>query len=342
MTSAAQVSHWWQSSSWSGTSLRSSPPPTGGKNVSSMKQVNEPLDLPASLHPFGCAGGSPIWVRILHPLGCASCSPGDDSGAVLAADAEHPQGFIGADPGHLKHAQVLSHRGNVGQREYDQIGMPNRLPPRTSGHARADELSQIGPGGLSIVLAAERLPADMLTRCVVLQRPQRTAAGNRTLRTPLPVPLPPSAESRRPVIRSAILGIGEAETASHAGNVLTASGVPAGSDGILKSAPDEGVGGPASCLEVGRRSRCLVWKGRGLGVCALAGWVVLVPVVVSTDLPDALAGEADLAHDVDLPPAFVGGLPDSSEETGVGRAFALLCLLVRPRQHAQIRCVDHA
>ena len=41
-------------------------PPTGGQNVSSMKQANEDLDLPATLHPFGRAGwyndrmGTPI------------------------------------------------------------------------------------------------------------------------------------------------------------------------------------------------------------------------------------------------------------------------------------------
>ena len=69
---------------------------------------------------------------------------------------------------------------------------------------------------------------------------------------------------------------------------------------------------------------------------------MLGAVLVIKDLPHALAGQADLANDVNLLPALVGSLPDRGKEAGVTGTLALLGLSVRPREHAQVRCVDHA
>src|ERR1035441_6336775 len=113
---------------------------------------------------------------------------------------------------------------------------------KQSGHARAEYPGEVRAHRILVVLPAERPPADMLTRRVVLKSTYRVAAGDRAVCTPLAVALAASVQLTRPMVGSAVLRIGEAETTCHPGNALVARRGPAGSFGILSTLLEKGVG----------------------------------------------------------------------------------------------------
>lgn len=156
------------------------------------------------------------------------------------------------------------------------------------------------------------------------------------------VSLPPYGA---PVSKGAFLGAGVAiYAAGHPAKPLLARGVPAGSEGIMSTLLARSEAGPAASWRIGRS--CRPWRGiqaiGALGDWFLAGRVMLGAVLIAANLPYPFTSKADLAHDLDLLPSLIVGLPDGGNEAGVGRAFALLSLLIRPRQHAQVRGMDHA
>jgi hypothetical protein len=210
---------------------------------------------------------------LLHPDWCAS---GDDPGSVLTPDAELVKRIAGTEPGHLQHCEPQRRGRHPGQRERGQlVQVDNRRGGATAGHARADQLRQMRPYRVFVMLAAERPPADMLTRRVVLQSPQRGTARNGTGRTPLAVPFTPPVKSRRPVISGAIYGVGQSEPAGHALKPLMARIVAAGSYDKMTSLLEGSGAGPAFVLVDGagpaffsggeaasRARRCLRLPGR--------------------------------------------------------------------------------
>ena len=172
---------------------------------------------------------------------------GTDPVARRAIYVEFVECFRGGQASVDEQLDLECERWQAGQREGFQLDRSRPLTPHPTGHARADEQHEVRPNRFSVVAAAERLPADMLAGRVVLQRPQSTAARNRTGRTPLSVPLPPPTKGGRPVIGGAVHGIREAKTASHR----------------LTHAPHRGVGGAGSFLAEGPVPPHFGWGAKG-------------------------------------------------------------------------------
>ena len=143
-----------------------------------------------------------------------------DPVAGCPVHAEFVERFGGTHAGIDEQLYPERERRQVGQPERFQFGARDRCQAPASRHARADQPGEVRPYRILVMGTAERPPPDMLPRRVVLQRPGRTAAGDRTVRSPLAVPLTASVQGRRPVIGGAILGIGQSQPAGHRLTVL--------------------------------------------------------------------------------------------------------------------------
>ena len=200
--------------------------PNGGEIISQqVKETHPPIYLQRCIQLDAAgvihldAGHGLSRPAVLHPFGCAARESGDDAGAVLAPHAEPVQRFGRTDPGQSQHRETHGHRGHVAESQCDQVVMINRgASGATARHARADELGHVGPHGVHVVKAAERLPADMLTGRVVLKGTLDLAAGDGAVSTPLAVRLTMRIELLervRPAADSAVFGSGFAATAGH-------------------------------------------------------------------------------------------------------------------------------
>ena len=93
-----------------------------------------------------------------------------------------------------EHLSFERERRQSGQGQRFEVGMLDRRDPHASGHARAEYPGEVRAHRILVVLPAERPPADMLTRRVVLKSTYRVAAGDRAACTPLAVALAASVQ----------------------------------------------------------------------------------------------------------------------------------------------------
>jgi len=117
-------------------------------------------------------------------------------------------------------------RRQIGQAERFQVGMPDRCEPDTAGHAPPEDPGEMRSDGIFVVVAAERLPPDMLTGRVPFKGALRVAPGDRATRPPLTVRLAPPVKLLAPVVGGAVDGVGVTPPARHPRKPTLAYGSP--------------------------------------------------------------------------------------------------------------------